>query len=383
MALSKSASIKWIVSIAVLVAVIFVVISNLHKSTDAGPIKIGVSTILSGDFAAAGVNMVNAAKLATADINASGGIHGRQVELLIQDAGWDSKTGLAAAQKLINVDGVKYIIGGTSSNGTIASAPLANSQHVIYMTPVTGGANVDDAGEYIFRTANSDLLAGHDLAQAVAKFGYKRVAIITEVTEYTLDIKKTFESTLPSLGSTAVDSEEFQPGTTDFRTIATKVQSSKPDAILVLSQTGVGGAYFVKQAKEIGIKAPFFSDFTFVTNDNAKKIVGSFDGMYFADAAYDSTSSSSVAFFERYSKTYGTASLIPFHAASTYDSMMMLADGLRAAGDNSAKVHDWLLGNIKNWNGLMGTYSLDAKGNSDLGFVIKVMKNGNPIPVSI
>ena len=377
----KSAT-KWIVLSVVAIVVILFLVLHENSSSPNQPIKIGISTILSGDFAAAGVNMVNAAKLAVGDINAAGGVNGRQIELVVQDAGWDSKTGLSAAQQLINADGIKYIVGGTSSNGTMAAAPLANAQHVLYLTPVTGGSNVDTAGEYVFRVANSDLLAGHDLATAMIKLGYRRVVTVTEVTEYTLDIKKTFETTITSLGGTILDSEEFQPGTTDFHTIAAKLQSLQPQAILILSQTGVGGAYFVKQAKEIGLNGPFFSDFTFVTNDNAKKIVGSFEGTYFADPAYDSTGTTTTSFFARYQQTYGMRSLIPFHAASTYDSIIMLAAAIRAVGDDSIKVHDWLLNNVKNWKGLMGTYSLDAQGNSNLGFFVKVIKNGVAVPIN-
>jgi len=373
----------WIIIILVVLGLIaWVVQKSAGPSTPVStePIKIGVSTILSGDFAAAGENMVNAAKLAAEEINNSGGINGRKIELTVEDAGWDSKTGLAAAQKLINADGIKYIVGGTSSNGTLASAPLANENKVIYMTPVTGGTNVDNAGEYVFRTANSDLLAGRDVADAMNKLGYKKVGVIAEVTEYTLDFKKSFEKRISELDSNLVFAEEFQPGTTDFRTLVAKVKAAKPEAVLIASQTGVGGAYFIKQAREAGLKATYFSDFTFVVNENAKKIVGSFEGVYFADPAYDTAKTKS--FLDLYQKTYNKPSLIPFHAAATYDDVMLLAKAMKAVGDDSQKVHDWLLGNVKNYRGLMGTYSLDKNGNSDLGFVIKVVKNGEFIPIN-
>ena len=356
--------------------------AGFHRTSQPkGPITIGVSTMLSGNWAALGNNIVNAAKLAVSDINASGGIDGRQVQLVTEDAGLDSKTGLSAAQKLINADGIKYVIGGTSSNGTMAAAPVANAAHAIYMTPVTGGTNVDTAGEYVFRTANSDLLAGRDLARAAIRLGYKKLATVTEVTEYTLDIQKTFENVATTSGAQVVASEEFQPNTTDFRTIVAKVSASKPDAILVLSQTGIGGATFLKQARQAGIKAPVFTDFTFVANEDAKKIAGSFEGVYFADPSFGADTSSTKAFFDGYATTYGSPSVIPFHAASTYDSVMMLAQALRAVGDDSTKVHDWLLSNVRNWKGLMGTYSLDKNGNSDLGFVVKVVKNGQYVPI--
>jgi branched-chain amino acid transport system substrate-binding protein len=366
--------------ILILIVVIVFVAADRHTVSNA-PIEIGVSTMLSGSWASLGDNIVNAAKLAVSDVNASGGINGRPLKLVVQDAGLDSKTGLSAAQTLINADGIRYIIGGTSSNGTMAAAPVANAARAIYMTPVTGGTNVDGAGEYVFRTANSDLLAGRDLAQAAIKLGYKKLATVTEVTEYTLDIKKTFENTATTSGAQVLASEEFQPNTTDFRTIVAKIKAAKPDAILILSQTGVGGATFMKQAKEAGIKAVFFSDFTFVANEDAKKVVGSFDGVYFADPSYGSDATTT-AFFNKYSQAYGSPSVIPFHAASTYDSVMMLAQALRAVGDDSEKAHNWLLANVKGWKGLMGTYSLDQNGNSNLGFVIKVVKGRQYVPIN-
>ena len=174
--------------------------------------------------------------------------------------------------------------------------------------------------------------------------------------------------------------EDFQPGTTDFRTLVAKVAATKPDAIVVLSQTGVAGAHFVKQSRDAGVSVPIFTDFTFVANTAAKEIVGSFEGVYFTDPAFGADERITKEVFARYKAKYGTAPFIGFHAASTYDSVMMLADALRAVGDDSDRVHDYLL-TIKNRAGLMGTYSLDAQGNSDLGFVFKQVKGGKFVTV--
>lgn len=336
--------------------------------TTSEPIKIGVSTILTSDWAALGDNIVKSAQLAVDEVNVRGGINGRPLTLYVVDAGLDSKTGLSAAQKLVNVDGVKYIIGGTSSNGTLAAAPLVNESKVVYMTPVTGGKNVDEAGEYIFRVANGDQLAGRDLANAAMRLGFKKVALVTEVTEYTFDIQKSFAETYQ--GELVVN-EEFQPGTTDFRTLVAKVKATSPDALVVLSQTGVAGAHFVKQSRDAGVDAHLFTDFTFIANSNAKEIVGSFDGVYYVDPAYAPESETTKAVFAAYEAKYGTQPFIPFHTASTYDSVMILAQAISEVGDDSEKVHDWLLTNVQSYSGLMGTYSLDEHGNSDLGFVVK------------
>ncbi|TAK57043.1 amino acid ABC transporter substrate-binding protein [Patescibacteria group bacterium] len=375
--MNKTAKIVLAVVLVILVIWGFVSVQN-NNSTE--PIKIGVPTILSGDFAVAGENIVNAVKIAIEDVNIQGGVNGRQLLMVPEDSKCDSKGGLSAVSKLVNVDGVRYMIGGMCSNGTLAAAPLANEKHALIMTPVTGGKNVDEAGEYIFRIANSDILAGRDIAQAMLKKGYTRVGVISAITEYTLDIKNTFEQVMKSAGATVVISEEFQPGTNDYRTLIGKIKNAKPQAILVLSQLGTDAAKFIKQSRELGLQVPLFTDFTLIVNDNAKKIAGSYEGIYFADPAYGSDTMAQV-FFDRYEEVYKIKSAIPFHAASSYDAVMMYVDALRAVGDDSVEVKDWLLANVKNRKGLMGTFSLDSTGNSDLGFVIKQVKGDQFIEV--
>lgn len=375
---------KNILSILIVLILIvggYFVLNGKQREKDMAPIKIGVASLMTEDFAMVGENIRDTAKLAVEEINQNGGVNGRMIELVIEDSKCDSKTGLSAVSKLINVDKIKYIVGGMCSNGTIAAAPLANQNKVIIMTPVTGGQNVDDAGEYIFRTANSDILAGVDITDAMIEMGYTKVGAVTEITEYTLDIKKSFKAEIEKLGGQVVTEEDFQPGTSDFRTTVAKMKSSGVQAVLIASQTGISGAHFLSQAKQQGFNVPMFSDFTFVSNADAKKIVGNFDGIYFADPDYDAEDHSLKAFFAKFEQKYGHAPIIPFHTAATYDAIYMIVDAIEKSGDDSQKVHDWLLKNVKNYKGFMGTYSLDEKGNSDLGFVIKIIKNGEPTPV--
>ncbi len=363
----------WIVIFVIILAII-IKFGFYNNQAPKGNIKIGIATLLTGDYAVLGKNIVNASQLAVKEINDKGGVNNRKIELFIEDSGVTSKDGLSAVQKLINVDGVDYIVAGMSGNGTLAAAPLANQSHVILMSPVTGGKNVDEAGEYVFRNANSDILAGRDLANAMLKLGYKNVGVISETTEYTLDIKNTFEKTIKDNGGSIVVSEEFQSGTKDYRTLVKKVQTENPQAILVLSQVGTDAANFIKQSRELGFNPPLFTDFNLTTNPDVKKIIGTYDGIYFADPFFDSNSTSTKAFLDLYRVTYNAPSAIPFHALASYDAIMMFADGIREVGDNPVKVKNWLISNVKNRHGLMGVFSFDKNGNSDLGFTIKLMK---------
>lgn len=366
----------WFVIIVVVFISLVFLVNDKNGDNSSGTIKIGVATILTSDFASLGENIVKTAELAVEEINEDGGINGKQIKLVVEDAGLDSKTGLSAVEKLVNVDGVKYIIGGTTSNGTLASAVVVNDKKVIYMTPVTGGNNVDLAGEYIFRVANSDVLAGDIIAKSMIEMGFKNVAVVSEITEYTLDINNKFIEEVENLGSNVVFKEQFQPDTTDFRTIVAKLNESEAEAVLILSQTGISGAHFLNQLKEQKLDLPVFSDFTFIANKNAEEVAGTFEGIYFADPAYDEDNEKRKEFFEKYENKFGMAPIIPFHTSSTYDSIHMLKEAIEAVGDDSEKVKEYLLENIKDYRGFMGSYSLDQNGNSDLGFVMKRVVDG-------
>ena len=79
----------------------------------AGPIRIGVPAPLSGSSANAGIDIVNAAKLAAGDINAKGGVMGRQIEIVAEDDACDAQTAVQAAQKMID-SGVVGVAGGSA-----------------------------------------------------------------------------------------------------------------------------------------------------------------------------------------------------------------------------------------------------------------------------
>ncbi len=343
------------------------------KPTEKPEIKIGISTILSGDFASLGQNIVNSAELAAEELAPD-----LNIKFVVEDAKCGQNQGLTATKKLAEVDDVEVIIGGTCSDDTMASAPYVNEAKVVYITPVTGGSNIDNAGEYVFRTGNADVQAGiqpaHDF---IEKFNFTKAAILTEQREYTIDIRDHFKKEFEKLGGKIVLDEEFVPDTKDFRTTILKIQQAKPDAVLILSQLGTTGAHFIKQTQELKLNKPLFTTFTTVANENAKQIAGdSMNGVYFYDPDYNSEKPEFTTFLTKYNEHFGKDPAVPFHTAATYDTVRVLTDAIRAVGNDGEKVHDWMLANVKNYDGFMGNFSFDEKGNVQTGFRLKVVQDG-------
>src|SRR3989344_7767416 len=222
------------VVIALLVIIVgLILIFNTGKKEE--KIKIGVMTITSGDLAFLGNNIVQSAELALEDLGYD------SVELIVEDVGGlaGGKDAVSAYRKLVDVDKVQVIIDGMSSDATLAVAPLLDQDKIVMITPLTGGENIDNAAEYLFRNGPSDVLAGTKPAKEIFERGLNNVALITDNAEYTLDISKHFRK---EFKGTLVYDEKIAFDTKDFRAEISKFQSKNPQAIVINTATGNSAA---------------------------------------------------------------------------------------------------------------------------------------------
>ena len=116
-------------------------------------VKIGFLGALTGDVAVYGVPMSKAAKLAVDQVNAKGGIDGKQVELILEDGRCDAGLANTAMQKLATQDKVAGVIGGLCSSETLAAAPTAESAKVPMISASSTSPDITLAGDYIFQKA--------------------------------------------------------------------------------------------------------------------------------------------------------------------------------------------------------------------------------------
>src|ERR1700728_3958153 len=121
------------------------------------PIRIGMVDPLTGVYAAPAGNEVMGAKLAVEQINAKGGILGRQIELLVEDSANDVGTGVQKARKLIDRDQVNFILADVNSAIAYAGAGVTNEKKILHIVP---GGHTDpitgkDCKWNVFRVCNT------------------------------------------------------------------------------------------------------------------------------------------------------------------------------------------------------------------------------------
>ncbi|MCL5010795.1 MAG: ABC transporter substrate-binding protein [Patescibacteria group bacterium] len=208
---------------------------------------------LTGDAAIYGASPKKGAELAISEINANGGINGKKLELVAEDSKCDAKEAVNAINKLANIDKVKFIIGGMCSSETLAAAPIAESNKVVMVSPVSTNYKVSQAGDYIFRTVASDALQGKKAAELAYQMGFRKTAILyISTNDYGPGLEMVFKAEFAKLGGQVVISESHAAGDADFRTQLTKMKSANPDVLYLPSQMPEN-ALVVKQAKELGI----------------------------------------------------------------------------------------------------------------------------------
>ena len=225
----------------------------------ADTVKIGLDNPLTGTFAALGKNELIGAQLAIDQMNAKGGILGRQVELLVEDStSGDAATAVQKANKLIERDKVNFLLGNINSALAQAMANVAFEKGVLHIVP--GGHTDSVTGTQchwnVFRVCNTTRMETNSVSSLLLnKYGKKWYFITTDYA-FGHSLQEGFEASLKAANGTELGADFTPLGTTDFSANLIKAQSTNPDAIILLL-AGDDMINCLKQAVQFGLDKKF------------------------------------------------------------------------------------------------------------------------------
>jgi branched-chain amino acid transport system substrate-binding protein len=343
------------------------------KETGSSVIKIGFISPMTGDVANLGESSRNAALLAVEEINAAGGIDGKQLALIVEDGRCNGKDATNAANKLINVDKVHYILGGLCSSETLAVAPLAEAAGVVEISHTSSNPDITNSGDYIFRVYPSDSFQGKEAAQIAYDQGARKVATLSCLSDWCVALKDVFSATFKELGGEIVEAQEFEQASTDIRTQLTKVKEASPDLVYMASYTesAVNG---LKQAHELGLATDsFLGGDAWDDSTIWEKTKGFSDGARYTIPDAEAPESLKMKFKER----FGEEAEAQLGAPQAYDAVHIFAMALKKVGDNPKKVKDYLY-TVDGYSGMSGSnIGFDSNGDLKVAkYAIKKVKNG-------
>ncbi len=342
--------------------------------SDSGELVFGFLEPLTGDASFIGQQNLQAAELAVSEINAAGGVNGRMLRLIAEDGQCDAAEAATAGNKLINVDGVKYIVGGGCSGETLAVTPLAERNKVIMLSPVSSSPDITNAGDYIFRDYVNDNDAGKVVAQTMFQNGHRKVALLHSLNDYSNGIAAVFEAEFTRLGG-QVATQSFAQGETDLRSVIGKVQAAGADGVALFEYTQGAITYF-KQSAELGSDLPVYGADTLSDPDIAEGAGAAYNGVRYVilkDAA-------SSAFRAKMAQKTGGAELVP-GSTNAYDAVMILARAVANAGDDTTAVKQWLYA-MPPYAGESGTIKFDSNGDlENPQFSLYEIQNGQSVVI--
>ncbi len=354
-----SSSSKFIIGIIIAIVIIWAGYALMNsENSRADTIKIGVVAPLTGDAANMGENKRIALEIARDEINASGGINGSIIELIVEDGKCDGKEATNAANKLLNIDKVKAIIGGMCSAETLAIAPLAEAAKIPLISSASTNPKVTDAGDYVFRFIASDSFQGKFAAEHVfSTLNKKNVAIIYCLSDWCVGIKDVFKTRFAELGGKIAIEEGYAQEAGDLRTQITKVKASNPELIYFLGYTQ-GSIIGLKQMKELGVKVPVFGGDAWDDPKIAEDSGASGEGATYSIAANQSLPET---FVSEMNKRTGTSEVLTY-SPRAYDILKSLASAMMRVGTDGEKIKNELY-IIKDYQGIADKYSIDSNGD--------------------
>ena len=353
---------------------------EFRSPQDTSPVTIGFIGALTGDAASYGNPMRNGVEMAVDEINAAGGINGRELRVIYEDGKCVTKDAVEAAYKLVNVDKVKVIIGGVCSSETQAILAVTEGEKVIVFSPSASSPNLTGAGRYFFRSSPSDAAGGSFLANMILK-KYKKISTIAEETEYALALERVLEERFAKSGGTILNSERFAPGTTDFSDSIARIKATNPEAIFVNPQ-GDAGALIIKQIKAAGITVPLYGTNVLSSEEVIKAAGEAIEGLIFFDnPELDHSDPKTMAFLEEYERRYGHLN-IEYYTGTSYDSVYILAGAIAEVGSEDTEAIRKYLDDLKGYDGVAGKQEFDENGDiTGISHVKKQIKNGQVITI--
>ena len=346
-----------------------------EASSDGGEIVIALISNTTGDYAQYGQPVRDGAMLYINQLNANGGINGKQVKVLEYD---DKGDGVEAvnAYNLAKENGITAVVGSVLTGATIALADATyedNMPQITASATATGVTVMEDTGEVrtnVFRACFIDPFQGQKMADyAVEKLGAKTAAIFYETgSDYSEGLKNAFVVEAERMGLEIVDSEAFATGDKDFKAQMTNIASKNPDVVFCPIYYGEAGLA-VQAARQAGCTSTFLGGDGFGSVKDyasADELEGTVYCSGYAPGTED------VAQFEKdYCETFDVEEVPNMFAPLAYDASMIMAYGLKAAEDagltaGTDEYKQAVIDAIKTMDGvkgITGSYSFDSDNN--------------------
>ncbi len=351
----------WITVIVVVVLIVWGASVQLKNSRNSQTIKIGDLSAMTGAFAVAGEMLNNSAKIAMEEINASGGVNGRMIEVIAEDTENDPKKSVSAYQNL-KLKGTRYFI-GEGSPIVSSVRPLAITDGNLMMSSAAIASSYTDGEVLSCRFSLTPSNIARSTMSLLAKNSYASASFLLPDSEYGLTLYEELKKLNTNNQINISNTEFYIVGTSaDYRTNITKIVSnqSKTDVLILMNNSSTLEP-MLKQLKLLGWNKPIISDNATINNPTLKDL-SLVNGIEYIDYEYsrlvETTDSSETKNFKDKYRTLTSKDPV-YIPAGHYDAIKLLAYAIGKVGDDPEKVAKFI-SNLKDYQGITGSLSFNS-----------------------
>lgn len=347
------------------------------SATNENEIVVGHYASLTGGEANFGIATDNGIKLAIKEINAAGGLNGKQVRLITYDTQSKTSEASSAVTKLITQDKVVAVLGEVASGRSIAGGQVAQQFGVPMVSPSSTNPAVTEIGDMIFRVCFIDPFQGDVCAKFAMQKGWKNAAILYDRQQaYSTGLQKNFREAFTRLGGTVVTEQAYSSGDNDFSAQLNAIVSAKPDVLFIPGYYNDVGNIAI-QLRRTGSKIPMLGPdgWTGVQTVGAQ-VVQAIEGSFHSDHySVEDPSERVQGFLQKYKAEYGSAP--DSMAALGYDAAMILFKAIERAGNTDGKAIAAELAKTAGFEGVTGVITIDPQRNASKPAVILELTGGS------
>ena len=358
----------------VVLFIAFIIGLCLFACENKKPIKVGFSGCLTGRLSDLGISGRDSALMAVEEVNASGGINGRPVELIVKDDKYDADTAVRVDKELIE-EGVVAIIGHMTSSMSIAVLPIINKEKIVLISPTTSTNKLTKIDDYFFRVVAPNLRETEHFADlAFHKMNIKTIAFLYDLSNktYTQAWYHNFKSRFEKMGGKIISTITYTSGeSVNYSAISQSVISADADGIVIVGGA-IDTAMICQQLKKKDFNKPILLAGWSQTGELIKHGGSAVEGVIFSASFNDqSRNKRYVEFKNRFKDRFGKEP--DFAAVYSYEAVQLLINVLKSADDFDDLKPCLLKNNIL--EGLQGIIEIDRYGDVERKrFLVKVEK---------
>ena len=337
----------------------------LVQTAHTAEIRIGLMGPLTGASASEGQDMRKVVELLAEEVNKAGGINGDTIKILAEDDAGDPRSAALAAQRLSG-EKIAAVIGTYGSAITEASQGIYDEAGIVHIANGSTSVRLTAKGRKLFfRTSPRDDDQGRVLAATAQKLGSKKLAILHDNSAYAKGLADEVQTALKKQGGTeVVFFDAIKPREQDYSAALTKIKGASPDLILFTGYYGEAGL-LLRQMREMNWTVPMLGGDA-ANNTKLVDIAGkdAAAGYRFVSPPMpgDLDSADAKAFLAAYTAKYTSmpSSIWPVAGG---DAFKVLVQAIKAKGAKPQDMAAYLHNGLKDFSGLTGPISFDAKGD--------------------